>query len=413
MSNFNEHSIVSAQELTTNSEQTEKSQNQEEFSQKTDSQVDQKVRIFFEKIYSTIEVDSKSFNSNLKEDGIYYGDLSKNYNPMICKTTFDTQNSIFQIEDNEDLLSSCECQFSFLFSSFKSSVINVKTLNLTQKMSLIDLIKRNREINGIVCPFDELAYFKLVEKEKQKLALNVTKLNFYKINEVHDQLIPVSVSTYLMPFFFDIFQPSLLKTFSEKTLEIVLKLKCKYRPKYFFDNNDLLNGYLQEDILWSCFAIFNYKFSMEFQLGFLNYFFGVRCVLEYLSSHFDADNMKINKLELQSKILFIKKTLEFYAEALILTGFLNNKSLNSFLKNNLSKKLHELIYLEDAINDLKVITNKFKILRLADLCRIRVKLTFKNFSAISIKELKVSETSKEFLLFDKEFNRFYVETKNF
>ena len=161
---MSKNSLEKAQEINIeNCNDKKESKIKQEFLHKNESQVDDKVRTFFEKIYSTVEVDSKTFNP-LKEDGIYYGDLSKNYNPVICKTTFDNNSSNFQIDDKEDLLSSCECQFSFLFESFKSDEINLKTLNLLNRKSLIDLIKRNREINGIVCPFDELAYFKLIEK---------------------------------------------------------------------------------------------------------------------------------------------------------------------------------------------------------------------------------------------------------
>jgi hypothetical protein len=402
----------SAHELTVEESSGEPKEpiDQEGFSHKTASQTDHKLRIFFEKIYSAVEVDS-NFNSNLKENGIHYGDLSKNYNPVICKTTLDTQNSIFQIEDNEDFLSSCE--LSFLFNNFTSSKLNLKTLNLIQKKSLLELIKRNREENGIVCPFDEIAYLRLVERDKQNISLNIKKLNVYKLDDVPDQLMPVSVSTYLMPFFFDIFQPSLLKMFSETTIGIVLKLKCKYKPQYHLDNNNLLSSYMQEDILWNCFALFKFKFSMEYQLGFLNYFFAVHCVLKYFDSRLDMGNLNGSDLEIQKKILSIKKSLGFYVEALILNGFLNNKSLNNFLKNNLTKNAQEFFYLDDAIQNLKEITNRFNISRLADLCRIRVKFLMKNFNPSTVNELKISDISKEFLLFDKEFNSFYIDVKNF
>ena len=168
----------------------------------------------------------------------------------------------------------------------------------------------------------------------------------------------------------------------------------------------------KEDILWNCFALFNYKFGMELQLGFLNYFFAVRCVIKYFNSHLGEGDSNFNKFKILKKIQLITKALEFYVETLIITGFLNNNSLNCFLKNNFSKKMQEIVYLEDAINDLKKITNKYKILRLEDLCRIRVKLNIKNFNSTSIAKLKISDESKEFLLFDKEFSRFYIELKN-
>jgi len=53
------------------SDETKAPIDQEGFSHKTASQADNKLRIFFEKIYSTVEVDS-NFNSNLKENGIHY-----------------------------------------------------------------------------------------------------------------------------------------------------------------------------------------------------------------------------------------------------------------------------------------------------------------------------------------------------
>ena len=224
------------------------SSNEEEFSQKI-LQVDDKVRIFFEKIYSAVNVDE---STDLKtSDNIHYGDLTKNYNPAMSKTTVERQQLIMQSvpvseeENDESTMSTLE--FNLFLNNFKNNKkLDIKTLNLLQKSSLVDLIRRNRDVNGVICPFDEIAYRQLdiTDKHSESGSGKIRPLHLYKLEDAASQLVPISVSTYLMPFFFDIFKPSELKLFSASTIDILLKLKCKYTPQIYLSQTWVMSNRL-------------------------------------------------------------------------------------------------------------------------------------------------------------------------
>jgi len=99
---------------------------------------------------------------------------------------------------------------------------------------------------------------------------NFEYINFKPIENSIDYFIPNCISTFLMNFFMDIFPPSELKMLSEKTLEIILKLKSLFKPQIHL-NSELKTAYVCEDILWNCFAIFKFKFDKSYSIGFVNY----------------------------------------------------------------------------------------------------------------------------------------------
>ena len=52
-------------------------------------------------------------------------------------------------------------------------------------------------------------------------------------------------------------------------MAIIIELKHIYKQKIYLDNHNILNSYILEDIIWNCFALFNYKFTSIYKKGFL------------------------------------------------------------------------------------------------------------------------------------------------
>ena len=261
------------------------------------------------------------------------------------------------------------------------------------------------------CPFDEIVYLNSKEKCKFYYDFKLIELNKYKLNSVTATLMPISVSTYCMPFFLDIFKPSLLNLLTVKVVQILLELKSKYKPQIYLDNENFLNSYILEDILWNCFAIFKFKFSVDYKKGFLNYFFSVFCVLKYFEVSIEGNQKSAEiKYQIRSKISKIKQLIPCFIEALILNGLLIQKDLKFFLnlnfiqlvKNSPNSRL-EIEFSQEAVAILKQLSDKHSILRLSDLCRIKMKQVMKYFSMRTVHELNLSDKLKQFILFDQEF----------
>ncbi len=246
-------------------------------------------------------LDEEHSDSNIQPT-IDYGNLTKNYDPIqsITKTKFDPNNLV-----NEKVVMEEDDEYSYqvycsLFQNKnnkklsspknKSSLPSSDEINLIRKSSLLKLIEKNRA-NQICCPFDEVAYSMLtiemntkhdtqievitMRRENMKRSHleklnNFEYINFKPIENSIDYFIPNCISTFLMNFFMDIFPPSELKMLSEKTLEIILKLKSLFKPQIHL-NSELKTAYVCEDILWNCFAIFKFKFDKSYSIGFVNY----------------------------------------------------------------------------------------------------------------------------------------------
>lgn len=444
----------------------------------------------FEKICTNAFIsltDIEKLDSNemgLELNSIQYGNLTRNYNPDLSMTTIEKQSLYLETE-----IESCfkqdmetdECNPSttsnqinliqLLNSSNNTSgdwndndpeVSRLKSLNLVRRKSLLYLIERNRG-NHILCPFDELAYFKLNQPQQQQqlnssdIQINLppiqAKIEFklFSLSNANDYLVPTSVSTYLMPFFLDIFQPSTLKLFPKTTLDILLKLKRNYKPQLYLDNDNLFSLYILQDLLWNCFGLLNYKFDSSYKYGFLNYYLSLFCILKYYEIANANKLADVNKkLNLINRIQQIKGSIKYYVEALILNGFLdlndlslfeglylnklNNKynigdgfsqnvSFNKFVqmfRQNLSlngddtNEKHELVYLEEAINMLQQIMLNSSLfpLKLKYLSRIKVKQTIKEFNVRIVNELKLPDLVKDFLLFNQEFDFYFNQIES-
>ncbi len=245
------------------------------------------------------------------------------------------------------------------------------------------------------------------------------ELNIYELNDVTKRIMPISVSTFLMPFFFDIFQPSLLNLFSRETVDILIKLKYSYRQQIFLDNDSFLNSYLLEDLLWNCFALFKYKFSFDYKKGFLNYFFSIFCVLKHFELTLET-NLCLEEYVylMRKKIEKIKRFMPFFVEALILNGLLTKRELYFFLNLNFSKLIKfsmyskfEIDYAYEAVQLFRPFVHKFSLYRLCDMCRIVIKINMKNFGVKTVQKLNCSDKIKQFILFDNEFHKCYENYK--
>jgi hypothetical protein len=230
---------------------------------------------------------------------------------------------------------------------------------------------------------------------------------------------PISVSTYLMPFFFDIFQPSLLSLFSKETLDILIKLKYNYKQQIFLDNDSFLNSYILEDILWNIFALYKYKFSFTYKKGFLNYYFAIFCVLKHFELTLERDLCLDEYVFLvRKKIYKIKQLIPFFVEALILNGLLTQRELIFFLDLNFSKLIkpsanskYEIEYSHEAVQHFRPFTHKYSLYRLCDLCRIVIKVSMNDFSVKKVQELNCSDKIKQFIVFDQEFHKSFENYK--
>ena len=453
-----------------------------------DNQIDERVKIkkIQRKIYKIFTNDNKkhqgtkhvkrtnSFMDNeLISYEIEYGNITNKYDPNSSLTSINTE---LQLNEAESMYNT---NFHHLFPLLRSPINEIEQflfskntiisseLNLIRKSSLICLIERNRS-NNISCPFDEIVYkrFFLDNYEKHRLKLNNDTLykdnDFFSKNEcffieniksfklnVFDldkikliDLMPNSVAMLLMQFFFDIFQPSELRNFFKTTLNIILELKNAFKPKLYFDEI-VATSYLTENILWNCFALFNFRFEKTYLNGILNYFTSLYCVADYLE--------KKNEL---NKAKEIKKIAPFIAQALVLNGLfdrydlwllnnyyfkmvdtnlspntsylnacLNRSSLSCNLKrieNNLdnqpctsrSQANKRFKYVEESIMVLAREVDGDRPMMLKHMCRIKVKNYLREFNHKTVESLNVKDDLKSILFFNHEFELIYNETRS-
>ena len=268
-----------------------------------------------------------------KMHAISYGDLRDNYDrersiTQIATTSIQLQREVEnRIQQQSQQLAAASSQLAHALSTHKiptqTKSIDPRTLNLTCRRSLINVIEWNREHNKIFCPFDELAFFKLSDscyKPRRKFSefqtnwrrLSANCVNcdvlFKKVSEselklydtssflaessiemsspmrnveennstICQLLLPLCVASYLKPFFFDIFEPSELKHLSNKSIDILLTLKNNFEPTTHWDRSS--RSILQsaaENILWNCFALFKYHVPNIFQIFYLYFIFWI------------------------------------------------------------------------------------------------------------------------------------------
>lgn len=190
-------------------------------------------------------------------------------------------------------------------------------LHLMRKDTLLFLIESNLRAN-IRSPFDLLAYERLkrsnrVEPERSaRFDYNYASLRrlsrviaqqfgagalsaggggedlrlFDPLNRrllKHNAFLPSCISTFLMPFYFDIFKVTELSNFSEPQIQLMLALKRSFRAQIFL-NYDALVSYLRENILWNCFVLFKYRQvrSSDASMGFFNFYLSFVHILVHL-----------------------------------------------------------------------------------------------------------------------------------
>lgn len=404
--------------------------------------LDNKVDRFFQRMYS---VDHTNFESDVINT-IHYGNLSDKYDPKSNQTSV-TKTRLLLLDGAErgqeeqknpiDEQSSLEiikiiranATSSKSLEDLKQSSTNIQELNLVKRNSILYLIERNRN-NKIICPFDEFAFLKFKSQEAElesatspnsnvvnmsdlSSKTNITKVNlvdlrFYDSNSSTD-FMPNCLSSYLMPFFFDIFQPSELKKITSKMVDILLKLKTSYKPQVFLNEMSTESAFLTQlvdNCLWSCFALFNRRFHDKYKLGFLNYFISSVCY--YRRVLLLKSDQLVDK---ESKILCnFKQVISFYVEALVLNGLIKPSDLKLVVQ--LAEQNPNAEYIQDVLEIMNQVLGKFIPMKLKDMCRILVKRSLKPyFDLDSVKQLKLNHKDTEFLLFNDEFQQYYKEIR--
>lgn len=96
-------------------------------------------------------------------------------------------------------------------------------------------------------------------------------------------LLPNSMATFLMPFYFDIFKVTELGSFSQEHVQLMLALKRSFKAQLYL-NYDALVAYLRENILWNCFILFKYRHvqSAAASMGFFNFYLSFVHILVHL-----------------------------------------------------------------------------------------------------------------------------------
>ena len=235
---------------------------------------------------------------------------------------------------------------------------NIRELDVLKKSSLVYLIERNRERNHICCPFDELAFVcfdtsaaaavpvttsptrtsrhaELVHVRPTLLKqLDGLHLTSFSTTDVNLSLLPNCVSSLCMPFFFDIIQASDLRLFSATKCEILRSLRRSHVPQHFLVDNASLVKYLSENVLWNCFALFNYKFSPSFRIGFINFLISLFCLIEHFQLKANDESTKriaFDEWQVANEyVKQLKQAVPCYIEALVLNGFLTEREMKTF-----------------------------------------------------------------------------------
>ncbi|RMZ95723.1 hypothetical protein BpHYR1_050766 [Brachionus plicatilis] len=324
--------------------------------------LDQKFKTFFENICNQAMGDMDESELENNQDDIHYGNVSNEYDPDKSVTTIKKLNEF----PNENQLEKLPPNLINLLIETSTEMFKDKDIHLNKKDCLLHLIERNRK-NMIVCPFDELAFCKIKYLDSKMLIqadLQINKLKIFSSDQIMD-LMPNCLSIYLLQFFFEIFQPSELKNFTRKTLDLMLKLKNSLKPESYFDTN-YKTMHLVENVLCNCFALYKYKFSFNYKIGFLNFISSLYCLVESIAS--------------DPKANCLAKILPHFIEALVLSGFLARQdilALEFLFESKCSK------YKENFLSDSR--------------CRIVVRQYLVGFNHAVIEKLKLDRQSKEFL----------------
>lgn len=201
-------------------------------------------------------------------------------------TNSDTQSDVVLIKPINNLL--------------KYSLSN--RLHLMRKDTLIFLIESNLATN-LRSPFDQLAYDRLKRSNRlqpersTKFDYNYASVRrfcrFLSQRQIHNPLdkrllkqnalLPNCMSTFLMPFYFDIFKVTELSNFNQEQIQLMLALKRSFRAQIFL-NYDVLIAYLRENIVWNCFILFKYRHlrTPDARMGVFNFYLSFIYILIHL-----------------------------------------------------------------------------------------------------------------------------------
>lgn len=351
--------------------------------------LDQKFKTFFENICNQAmeEIDESQLEDN--QDNICYGNISNKYDRNKSITTIEKLNE----QPNENQFEKLPPKIMDLLIKTSTEMFKERGIHLNKRDCLLHLIERNRK-NMIVCPFDELAFFKIKYLDTKILAQNDPQINqiiIFDSKSIMD-VMPNCLSTFMLQFFFEIFQPSELKNFTRKTLDLMLKLKNSLKPESYFDIN-YKTMHLVENVLCNSFALYKYKFNMKYKNGFLNYILSLYCLTEN-----NAEEAKVNRLV---------RVLPHFLKALVLSGFLSQSDLTD-LESKLGSK--SSIYTEKFLSDLYEIFNSNKM-TLKSMTRIIVRQNLTDFGHDVITKLKLDKKCREFLEFESEFECMFDENE--
>jgi hypothetical protein len=396
---------------------------------------------------------------------IKYGDLTRYYNADIAMTSVESSRLILEKEIELEQSNEQERQemleiLLFLKSHSNTSLskrnLDIRELNLMRRSSLIDLIERNRELQ-IYCPFDEMALvclkrnslknpnvceYKFNSLLEDILIKKLSTIDYIKFN-LNQSYFPNSTSSYLVPFFFDIFKATELKQFSSKTLDILLNLKNSYQPhaKIFNYDFNYISKHMINDILWNCFALFNYKFNEAYKKSFLNFYMSIFYIIKFFDIQ-EKSEVKMSRDYQESKEKLRQASLCFL-EALVLNGLYDLKDYKLFkefvvnTQNNfkqfsfkcsgydqnqtqqgrpniistyrekIKSEEHHTEALTKAFFTQKEFLKDGFPLKLKHKCRIEIKKNMNNFDCKTLDSLNISESIKTFLLFEKEFVSYF------
>jgi hypothetical protein len=341
------------------------------------------------------------------------------------------------------------------------------TLNVTRKDTLIFLIELNLKAN-VHAPFDLFAYERLkklnrlvtssptppptnsklnynyaqvrrLSKLEQSLLAATGLLDAGCVNPLerkllkHNTMLANCVSTFLMPFYFDIFKVSELNEFSHEQCQMMLALKRAYRAEPVCLTYDSLIGYFRENILWNCFTLFKYKFRAQTntqRMGFFNFyltFVHIQTHLERVVAHCQRQQHQSpqhNQLAKEhiTKAMQLASCLPYLLDTLILTGMFRQPDAVRFRKFYTNKYLlfnrtaqsqpndSEIAYYERAYKSVEQKTSGTCFpLKLKHLCRIRVKESLVAYNWASVDQLNIPKSVKSFLLYDNEIKDFFLK----
>lgn len=342
-------------------------------------------------------------------------------------------------------------------------------MHIMRKDTLTFLIELNLK-NNIQSPFDLLSYERLKKINRFNLDAylsepSTSKYNYnysnvkrlakiIKMPEINENpldrrylkqnnLLPSCVSTFLMPFYFDIFKVTELNQFSQEQIQMMLCLKRSYKAQIYLNYESLIS-YFRENIVWNSFILFKYKFfsdNAKLRMGLFNFYLSFVHILTHLelviSYHQKQLQLQTVPMADSSQHQLIKdhikrgieltNCLPYLLETLILTGLFKQADLVKFRKFYTTKYLllnrttsHQqqaynldVVFYEQAYRAVELKTNAGQCfpLNLKNLCRIKIKDSMSNYNAGNVDKLNIPKSVKSFLMYDNEINDFFLKNQ--